>query len=347
MTLYLVDAETDQRVSEISNGGSITPGSDFSGSFSIEAVPAGPVGSVGLSIDGGPEQVENFVPYALFGDSDGDFAGEALGTGARSVTVTLYEGGNGGGSSSTFFVDFSVDEAAESPAPNTATEGDDILVGTDQGESIAGLGGDDTIEGGGGADDLYGGAGFDTATYANSATGINIGVYRTGSGGEAEGDTLDSIEAIIGTDHIDVLVGGGTNDVSLYGGAGADVIFDYRGNSALFGGEGDDIIVGHDGDDRIAGGRGIDLTIGGNGADTFVVDQLDFFRLYIADWEDGVDRIDASPVGLGFEDFTVVDTAQGIALDRMEGGALQRIHLFDPGSGPALDVSMLTAEDFI
>ena len=71
-------------------------------------------------------------------------------------------------------------------------EGDDVLNGA---------GGDDTLDGGEGADTLDGGEGFDTASYLDSSDAVilNLGTGR-GSGGDAAGDRLSGIEAVIGSE---------------------------------------------------------------------------------------------------------------------------------------------------
>ena len=47
------------------------------------------------------------------------------------------------------------------------------------------------LTGGAGADTLDGGGGVDTASYATSAAGVTVSLTTgTGSGGDAEGDTL-------------------------------------------------------------------------------------------------------------------------------------------------------------
>ena len=64
----------------------------------------------------------------------------------------------------------------------------------------------------------------------------------TGTGGDAQGDTIGSIENITGSSHDDTLVGNG----------GANVIN---------GGAGDDSIDGRSGDDEIDGGTGFDTLL--------------------------------------------------------------------------------------
>jgi Ca2+-binding RTX toxin-like protein len=131
-----------------------------------------------------------------------------------------------------------------------ASAGDDRMIGSDGPDTIDGLAGNDILTGGlgndhliggAGADQLFGGAGTDTADYSGSPKGVTIDLAAgTGVGGDAEGDTLNSIENVIGSavgDH-------------LYGDANANV---------LTGGEGDDVLRGGAGADTLDGGPGSDF----------------------------------------------------------------------------------------
>jgi len=63
-----------------------------------------------------------------------------------------------------------------------------------------------TLEGGVGADALYGDDGVDTVQYTGSDAGVTVNLASgTGSGGDAEGDSLFSIENIIGSASSDSL----------------------------------------------------------------------------------------------------------------------------------------------
>jgi VCBS repeat-containing protein len=108
-------------------------------------------------------------------------------------------------------------------------------------DELVGGAGDDTLIGGTGADILDGGAGSDTANYADSAAAVTIDLGAGSAlGGDAAGDTLASIENLIGS----------TYDDTLTGDAGANV---------LTGGDGDDILIGGDGNDTLTGGDGNDI----------------------------------------------------------------------------------------
>ena len=96
----------------------------------------------------------------------------------------------------------------KSPSEIEGTAGADTLTGTDGDDTISGLGDDDTIEGKGGADTIDGGPGTDTASYASSVAGVTVNLATgTGSGGDADGDTLSGIENLDGSNQADRLTG--------------------------------------------------------------------------------------------------------------------------------------------
>jgi len=106
------------------------------------------------------------------------------------------------------------------------TEGNDVLFGTDIDETINALGGNDLINGSLGADTIDGGEGFDTVSYAQSDAGIfksrDTSVFE---GGDAEGDILNNVEAIIGSNFDDRLEFKNMNFIiqSFQGLGGSDV----------------------------------------------------------------------------------------------------------------------------
>ena len=116
----------------------------------------------------------------------------------------------------------------------------DMLTGDTGANTLDGRSGNDTLIGGAGADALIGGAGTDTANYSSSAAGVTVSLQTgSGSGGDAQGDTLSSIENITGSAQADTLTGdGGVN--MLAGGLGADVLNGRAGNDTLSGGADND-----------------------------------------------------------------------------------------------------------
>ncbi len=140
----------------------------------------------------------------------------------------------------------------------TGSEQADTLIGNNDANTLRGLGGadlirgyggDDTLVGGAAADTLDGGEGIDTADYTgSSAVTINL-TTGTGTGGNAQGDSLTAIENIIGTEQGDTLIGS-------------------EGDNRLDGVSGKDTLDGRGGNDTLVAGLGIKSILGGSGIDT-------------------------------------------------------------------------------
>jgi Ca2+-binding RTX toxin-like protein len=198
----------------------------------------------------------------------------------------------------------------------TGTAGDDFLVG-DAGENlILGVDGDDTIWGMEGDDFLNGG---------NDADVIlgNEGNDQIGGGAQADliyaGFGDDTVWGGYGKDKIYMNDGDDVfNDIAqfnafgndmVFGGDGNDVFNGVGGNDTYFGGNGTDRLLGAVGDDRLTGGADADIFAfvagAGHGNDT------------IADFEDGLDKIEIS--GVGFGDLTINDTASGAVVSWFDG----------------------------
>jgi Ca2+-binding RTX toxin-like protein len=107
------------------------------------------------------------------------------------------------------------------------------LTGSALADSLHGNSGDNVLTGLAGADALVGDDGTDTADYSGSSAGVTVDLGAgTGLGGDAQGDTLATIENLTGSGFTDHLYGdananvlaGGAGDDTLRGGAGADAI---------------------------------------------------------------------------------------------------------------------------
>ncbi len=194
---------------------------------------------------------------------------------------------------------------------------------------ITGNNGNNILAGLGGADVLDGSLGTDMATYAASSAGVNVSLMTgLGFGGDAQGDTLVSIENLTGSALDDILEGNGGNNV-LVGGLGIDTA-SYANASAgvtislattkaqKTTGAGTDILSGFENltgsafNDRLTGnslanllhgGGGDDILTGGAGADTFDFSSLADGSDIITDFATGVDHIGLvdllNSVGLG------------------------------------------------
>jgi len=197
-------------------------------------------------------------------------------------------------------------------------DGADVLIGgarrdffrsAEGPDTLNGNGGNDTLEGGAGSDSLKGGAGKDLASYQLSSSGVRVSLAAgVGKAGDAEGDTLFSIENLIGSNHADVLRG----NVSA---------------NTLNGSHGDDILIGRGGGDTLTGGAG---------SDHFVFNGASWDVNRIKDFENDYDKIDLAKNGFSFEDLKIVYD-NGDAKIECDRGIIQ---LDDVASG-------LTASDFV
>lgn len=142
--------------------------------------------------------------------------------------------------------------------------GNDYLDGGAGNDSLLGGSGQDALVGGAGADYLDGGGDVDTAIYSASNAAININLAAgTATGGHAAGDTLVSIEGIVGSSFNDTITGDRHSNM-LYGGRGDDMLDGGIGNDILYGDLGNDTLLGGAGVDYLEGGAGADLIDGGD-----------------------------------------------------------------------------------
>jgi Ca2+-binding RTX toxin-like protein len=149
----------------------------------------------------------------------------------------------------------------------TGTIGHDLIDGKGGDDTIFGFAGNDGLVGGPGADALHGGGGQDFAYYDDSPTGVTVSLANgTGHGGTAEGDTLHSIEHVVGSDHGDLIIGNGVHN-QLEGGAGNDTLNGKGGSDFLMGGLGNDTLKGGGGADTLEGQAHDDILMGGGGGD--------------------------------------------------------------------------------
>ena len=143
-------------------------------------------------------------------------------------------------------------------------DGSDVLYGREGDDTLAGGNQDDMLKGGGGADTLIGGPGTDTASYFWAPESVSVSLASGGSAGEAQGDTLFSVENLFGSAYDDV----------LYGNTGANVLHGMNGHDDLFGNDGGDTLYGDSGNDTLTGWTGADTMIGGLGDDHYDVDNV-------------------------------------------------------------------------
>ncbi|MDA8707977.1 hypothetical protein N9M10_01245 [Hellea sp.] len=211
------------------------------------------------------------------------------------------------------------------------TSGNDTLLGTSGSDTLNGLGGDDTLDGLGGTNTLTGGTGIDT--FIVSVRGRNdttitdfedgLEVIDLSGIGVSSFDQLVPFLSQVGTSvRLSTLANTTTerltiNNITLADISAADFIFDTdatarnitgtNSQNTIFGGLGDDIINGGtnsesihggDGDDYISAGTGANNIYGGEGIDTFAVNARGSNTTTIRDFEDGVELIDLSGIGI-------------------------------------------------
>lgn len=105
-----------------------------------------------------------------------------------------------------------------------AHRGNDEINALAGNDVLKGAAGNDLLSGGPGEDLLEGDNGFDIASYTTSAAGITVNLRTgVGSGGDAEGDHLHSVEGVVGSDHNDTLIGNGESN-SFDGRGGSNTI---------------------------------------------------------------------------------------------------------------------------
>jgi Ca2+-binding RTX toxin-like protein len=168
--------------------------------------------------------------------------------------------------------------------------GNDVLFGESGNDSLFGDAGNDLLDGGigndllvggAGADQLIGGAGFDTVSYAASAPSVYVDLAKNfGLFGDAQGDTFNGIEKVIGTSGDDWLIAD-DRGITFDGGAGSDY---------LKGGAGWDTLNGGFGIDTLEGGLGLDVLTGGANSDLFKFNRGDGPDI-VTDFQPGVDKI--------------------------------------------------------
>jgi Ca2+-binding RTX toxin-like protein len=181
---------------------------------------------------------------------DGGAGGDTLIGGGGSDTASY--AGSGAGVT----VNLGAGTASGGDAQGDTLSGIENIIGSAQADTLTGDGGDNVLEGGGGDDTLNGALGNDTASYAASGAGVAVSLATgTGSGGDAQGDTLSGIENIIGSALADTLTGDGNAN-------------------------------------RLDGGAGVDVLAGGDGDDTYVVDSIN--EVPVENANAGIDTVEAS-----------------------------------------------------
>ena len=121
ISFTLIDAATDQPIpahDPLLHGTTLDPASLPAG-LNIRANVSGSVGSVEFTLTGAEShtQIESAAPYALFGDSGGDFNSWTPSLGTYDLVARSYTGSGGSGTPGTdFAITFVVDDGVEPPS---------------------------------------------------------------------------------------------------------------------------------------------------------------------------------------------------------------------------------------
>ena len=121
-SLTLVNADTDTDIGPLEDGQTLNLAALPTTNLSVRANPSTtPVGSVRFAYDGNPNfQTESVAPYALRGDTNGDYNSWTPTLGTHSLTATPYAASNAGGAAgSALTVVFTVINQTNLPEPPT------------------------------------------------------------------------------------------------------------------------------------------------------------------------------------------------------------------------------------
>lgn len=108
----------------------------------------------------------------------------------------------------------------------------------------------------------------------------------------------------------------GTSERDVFGAAnGNDLVLGFEGNDTLATGAGTDLVVGGIGNDEILIDTGTNILIGGADADTFTFREGASGTSYIADFEDGYDKINLAELGVkSFAELDITMNSQGAVI---------------------------------
>ncbi|HEY0623756.1 hypothetical protein [Sphingomonas sp.] len=325
-------------------GGAGVDAADYSASGAAVNAVLGATGSGGDAQGDVLSGIENLVGSG-FGDVlVGDGAANALSGGGGDDRLA----GRGGadrldGGAGIDIADFATSASMVTAdlAAGTASGGVSLvaiegLIGSAFDDVLNGDAGGNRLVGGKGADLINGRDGLDTADYSGSTAAVQVDLaLSVQGGGDAAGDRLTGIEALVGSAFDDVLAGVGEAE-ALYGGTGADRLEGRGGDDLLQGGAGADVLIGGDGIDTVdysanAGAISINLQTGASSGGDAGGDRFD-----------GIERF----IGTGFADTIIGDGADqilvgGAAGDRLDGAGGFDIAVY-AGSAAGVKINLAT-----
>jgi hypothetical protein len=111
--LFLIDADTDEVIADLTGNAVLNRRDLPTEHLNIRATTSGPTGSVRFDLDTTQNpHIENFAPYALFGDSgNNDYAAGSISDGLHSLSVTPFTGANATGIGQVNNYFFTIDNA--------------------------------------------------------------------------------------------------------------------------------------------------------------------------------------------------------------------------------------------
>ncbi len=278
----------------------------------------------------------------LQGGSDTDTADYSASGAGVTVDLALATAQSGGDAAGDVLSGIENVAGSGSADVLTGDGGANLLTGNSGDDTLSGAAGNDTLVGGAGADSLTGGADTDTADYSASGSGVTVNLATgAGAGGDAQGDTLATVENVTGSGANDTLTGDSGANV-LTGGGGDDVLAGLGGADSLAGGTGNDTASYADS----ASGVTVDLTVAG--AQTSAGDAS-------GDVLSGIENIDGSAnadtlTGDGGANTLLGQNGDdvlkgGADADRLDGGAGNDTADYSAsGAAVAVDLGLTTAQ---
>ena len=95
--LMLINADTDQDILVLTDG-IVLDLTEIGRNLNVRAETSGNIGSVRFALDGNANfQTENVAPYALNGDTNGDYRAWTPSIGNHTLTASAFSGGSGNG----------------------------------------------------------------------------------------------------------------------------------------------------------------------------------------------------------------------------------------------------------
>jgi Ca2+-binding RTX toxin-like protein len=257
--------------------------------------------------DGGADTMAGGFANDFYGvDDSGDKVLEAGGAGIDGIVSSI---------------DIAVlaDNVEELALIGTATLGggnklDNLIIGSDNNDSLTGGLGKDTLTGGLGIDELIGDVGDDVYD-VDDEKDVVTELSGVGSGKDTVRSTAATFTLSANVESL-ILIGAAAIGI---GNALANTITGNDVANTLEGAEGNDTVSGGLGDDKLTGGAGTDFLMGGKGSDTYVV--LDAGDKVVEMAGPGTDRVIASidyVLGAYVEELELADSATvgtGNALD--------------------------------